>query len=378
MSEQFTEIKTITWAERLKNSLKSVILGVILFLISFPLLVWNEGRFIDRAKVIEEGLNSVISISSDQVLEENQGALIHITGIAKTDEILKDELFGIEVNAIKLQRKVEMYQWSERSETKTKKEHAGTETQETTYTYDKVWSENWIDSSNFKIKEGHENPKPQFNSKITYAKNVKVRAFQLTDSFIMKISATQNINISKELINKIDPTLRANFAVVNDTFYNGNPQTPEIGDVRVSFIITPSTEVSAIGKQKANSLQIYRTKDGEIDILMDGTFDALSMFKKEEKDNIFLSWLLRFLSLLMMWIGLNLAISPFTTVLEKIPFLGDLLNSGILVFTFIISVVLSLITVGLSWLFFKPFFGLGLLVIVGIISFSAVKMSKIK
>ena len=378
MSEQFTKITKYTWAERLKNSFSGIFFGATLFFASFPILMWNEGRFIDREKAIEEGLNSVINVSSERILKENQGALVHITGIAKTDEILKDKLFGIEVNAIKLQRKVETYQWHETSTTKTKKDFAGTETQETTYTYTKNWSESWINSSNYYIKEGHENPKPQFYSKLITAKDVKIGAFELTNTFLLKISRAEPVKISQDALTKMDSSLRQNFLIINDTFYKGNPESPEIGDVRVSFIITPSTEVSAIGKQEDSSLQIYHTKYGQINLLMNGSVDAVTMFQKDHHDNTLFSWFVRLLSLLFMWIGLNFIFFPLTIIFERIPFLGNLLNSGISQFTLMISVVLSLLTIAISWLIFKPILAIMLLVIVAMISIFAIKKSKKK
>lgn len=378
MSEQFTETVTTSWPERLKNSIKGIFVGLLLFLVSFPLIFWNEGRFIDRLKVLEEGLNSVTHVESSQILQDYQGALVHISGVASTSDVLKDTTFGIEANAIKLNRKVESYQWRETSTTKTKKDYSGAETKETTYTYEKVWSDYWIDSNKFKKKEGHENPKPPFNSMMYVANNVTVGAFRITDSFIQKIHKTESINLNNEIFSKMDPSIKDIFIIHNNTLFKGTPETPEIGNVRISFNITPLTEVSAIGKQHDDSLQVFHSKNGSIGLLTHGYIDAATMFQNEKDNNQFLAWLLRILSLLLMWLGLNFMIAPFAVILDKLPFLGDILNSGVKIFTFMISVALSFTTIAISWLFFKPMLALGLLVIISTITFLVFKISRMK
>lgn len=39
----YTETTTQSWGSRLGDSLKGIIVGIILFIVSFPLLFWNEG-----------------------------------------------------------------------------------------------------------------------------------------------------------------------------------------------------------------------------------------------------------------------------------------------------------------------------------------------
>jgi hypothetical protein len=61
-------------------------------------------------------------------------------------------------------RRVEMYQWEEEEHTETHDEMGGGQTTETTYTYNKVWSENHIDSSNFYKSSQYVNPSWKYES----------------------------------------------------------------------------------------------------------------------------------------------------------------------------------------------------------------------
>ena len=68
---------------------------------------------------------------------------------------LADNQFGIVAhNAYRLRRKVEMYQWHEKTVNKTRSDGV----RETVQEYYEEWSENKIESSEFKREDGHENP----------------------------------------------------------------------------------------------------------------------------------------------------------------------------------------------------------------------------
>ena len=152
------DIRYKSWGERLVESIKGVLIGIILFIVSFPLLFWNEGRAVDTARALEEGGKSVISVpAADKVDPANEGKLVHLTAEATTQESLEDTEFLIKENAIALERKVEMYQWKQEEHTRREKQLGGGEKEITDYTYEKVWSNEALDSSNYH-DSGHSNP----------------------------------------------------------------------------------------------------------------------------------------------------------------------------------------------------------------------------
>src|SRR5580693_6549847 len=107
-------VETQGYGSRLFESIKGVLLGLVLFAISFPLLWWNEGRAVQTARSLEEGASSVVSVTS--LDPSNEGKLVHYTGDAVTTETLADPELGVSAVALRLQRNVEMYQWQEKSE----------------------------------------------------------------------------------------------------------------------------------------------------------------------------------------------------------------------------------------------------------------------
>ncbi len=365
-----TEITNESWFSRIKESIKGILFGFILFIAAFPLLFWNEGRAIKTAKSLEEGAASVISVEASTVDPANQGKLIHITGKADTQEVLEDATFGIKENAIKLNRTVEMYQWQENKRSSTEKDLGGTTTTKTTYSYEKTWSSQVISSSNFK-ESGHENPSSKsylgrlFNDKSDKANKVNVEAFQLSHRFINKIGNAQNLAIQASDIDKLDPILRHSAQVVNGMYYLGDtPNRPQIGDLRVRFSVVKPSVVSIIAQQKGNSFMPYKTKVGrEIELLYMGEYTAQAMFEQEMTDNTILTWVLRFVGFLVMTFGLSLIFKPLSVLGDVLPFIGDILGAGIGLIAGVVSAVLSLITIAIAWFFYRPILSLVLIAI---------------
>jgi len=67
----------------------------------------------------------------------------------------------------------------------------------------------------------------------------------------------------------------------------------------------------------------------------------------------------------MMFIGLSLIFKPLSTLGAVIPFLGNLLGMGLGLIAGLISFVLTLITIALAWVFYRPLLGIGLLLVAG-------------
>jgi hypothetical protein len=371
----YTEVKNVSWFERIKQALVGVIIGVLLFIAAFPLLFWNEGRAVRTEKSLKEGAKSVVSIPSDVVNSENEGKLVHLSGMTATEDILTDPTFGISQNAVKLKRKVEMYQWEEESKTETHTKVGGGEEHVTTYEYRKVWSERHINSSKFK-ETGHKNPSSMpYESAVYTAGNVTLGAFRLNSSLTAKIGNFSQLPVTEE---DIPSQLQKQFNLHNNTFYAGtDPANPEVGDLKVSFYISPVSDVSVLAMQHKETFTPYQTKAGDqLERLDMGLLTAAQMFERAHSENRILTWILRVVGFLMLFIGLALLGNPLKIVADFIPFVGRIVGVGVGLFAGILSFSFWVLTVGAAWIFYRPLLGIPLVLMSAAGITSLVTMAK--
>jgi len=358
----YTEVTNESWFSRIKNAFAGILIGLILFVVAFPLLFWNEGRAVKTYKTLKEGGGAVVSVASDKVDPANTDKLIHVTGLADTQATLTDPLFGISSKALKLTRDVEMYQWEEKSEKKTtEKLGGGTETV-TTYTYQKEWSKRLNNSSNFKQAADHKNPSAMpYSEDKQIAPVVTLGAFDLSPSLVRKISSEQVLPLGGDT--QIPEPLLGKVKVVDSSFYVGaDPANPQIGDTRITFKVTPPTEVSVIAQQKGKSFGPYlTTAGGTIELLQTGIHNAAAMIQKAQADNTLMTWLLRGLGFILMLIGLSLIMRPLSVLASVVPFLGKVVEMGTGLIAFLLAAIFSLVTIAIAWIVYRPLLG-GLLI----------------
>jgi len=362
-----------SWFSRLGNAIKGIVLGGILILVSFPLLFWNEGRAVHTARMLEEGASSVVPVDSANISPANEGKLVHFTGNAATTDKLTDPQFGITQDAIHLKRVVQMYQWKETKKEETQKDAVGGgDVKKTTYTYDKVWEEKPIDSSNYKEKSPrHDNPDSmRFSSKTWDASNVTVGAFLLPADLIQKIDNYAPVAANNDTVAALPSEVRDDAVASDGLLYFANetgskpdPAAPKIGDLKVTMSAAPPGPVSVIARQTSSTLSAYPAKDGSLQLLYTGTHSADEMFKAEQTKNTHLTWILRAGGFLAMWIGMMLVLYPLKVMADVIGILGDIAGAGIGLVTFFIAVGLSLVTIAIAWIAYRPVVGIGLLVV---------------
>jgi hypothetical protein len=361
-----TEVSSQSWFGRIGESIKSFLVGIVFFIGSFPLLFLNEGRAVRTEKGLHEGAGAVVSVASDHVDAANNQKLVHLTGRATTTETLTDPDFLVASNAVKLRRKVEMYQWEEKSESKTEKKLGGGTETRTTYTYDKKWSDSPIDSSGFKESTEHTNPTAMpYQSRDAQAEHVTLGAFTLTPALIEKMDDYKPVTVNDQNLAQLPEAMKTSLKVHENTFYQGaDPANPAIGDARVVFSSVMPSDVSVISKQTGTSFEPYRTTNGmDIEMLKPGVQTSQAMFDTALKQNTVLTWVLRVVGFFVMFLGLVMFFRPITVLGDIIPFLGSMMAFGTGLFAFVIAAALSVATIAVAWIVYRPLLGIGLLAV---------------
>jgi len=363
--DSFTEVSQESWFGRLGGAFKGILVGLILLIVAFPLLFWNEGRSVKEYKTLKEGGGAVVSVASDTVDAANTGKLLHLSGKANTEATLKDPVFGVSANALKLKRVVEMYQWKETSQSETKKKLGGGTETVTTYTYSKTWSDKAIPSANFKEStKQHQNPGSlPYESREQSADVVTLGAFTLSSSLVGQINNFESLPVSNDT--PLPATLKGKATVHETEFYIGaDPASPQLGDVRIAFKVVKPTEASVIAKQVGNTFEPYRTKaGGAIELLETGIHTADAMIQKEQESNIMLTWILRLAGFLLMLVGLSMIFKLLSVLADVLPILGDIVGAGTGIISFLSAAVLSLLTIAVAWIVYRPILGIILMVV---------------
>jgi len=363
--------------QRLGGAVKGVVAGAIMIVIAFPLLFLNEGRAVNRYKTLKEGGGAVISVSADGVEPVNDGKLVHVTGRAITGDVLTDPVFGISAGALKMKRVVEMYQWKEKSRSRSESKTGGSRTTTTMYSYSRVWSEDLIPSENFDEVEGHENPEAfPFSSMEMIAEPITVGAFTLPESLVRKIRHYESFPVGSDF--PVPEDLAGSVRLHDSGFYIGeDPGEPRVGDTRIRFETADPADVSIIACQVKDSFEPYAAQTGgTIELLETGIHSADAMIQSAQEKNKALTLVLRIVGFAMMFIGLLLILKPLSVAADILPIAGRIIGAGTGIIGFFLAAFLSLATIAVAWIFYRPLLG-GLILIVAVGS-AAVVIRKLK
>lgn len=367
MSDSFSEVTSQGYFSRLGGAIKGVLAGFVMFLVAFPLLFVNEGCAVKRYKDLAAGRGALVEASSDKVDASNEGKLVYLSGDAKTDEVLQDETFGVEVPGILLRRMAQMYQWKENQSTEKDKKFGGSEETTKTYSYEKVWAPARVDSANFheQGRAAHQNPESmEVQGKTFQADEVALGAFKLSAGLTQQISAFESVPLTEEMAEQAGRELdRVALREGDEIFLGPSPKSPQIGDIRVSFtaVKAPQT-VSLFAAQRGESFGNWQAPSGRTleQSLAMGVVTPEEMFSKKESERAMMTWIFRGGGFLLMFGGIAMVLRPLSVLADVIPLIGSIVGAGTTIVAFLIAAPLSLLTIAVGWLVYRPLIGIPL------------------
>ncbi|XP_037633612.1 transmembrane protein 43 [Sebastes umbrosus] len=349
--------------ERLSETAGGTVVGVGLFFLSFYVLFTNEGRALQTASSLHEGLSQVVSLEPFSNLDlQNNNRLVHLSTELRTSQPLVDPNYRVVVQAVKLKRQVEMYQWVEYRESKDYQEDGETKT-ETTYNYNTEWKSEVVNSRHFDKEIGHQNPSAMAVESVTVeAPEVRVGPFRLSKGLVEQIKDFQTLSLRDFSAFDVVPFL----TIDDDYFYHTQtPRRPEVGDVRVRFSFAglsgetsrlgPAQTVSVVAMQRGEQLMSFKTKSGDtLEILYPEELSAEEVFEKELQYNSMKTWGLRAAGWALMFLSIQLTMRIIYTLVDWVPILRELVSVGLKIFALCVSCSLSLLTIAVGWLFYRP------------------------
>jgi len=371
-----------SWFSRIGSSIKNVFVGIIFVLVSIILLFWNEGRAVKTDQSLKEGASAVISVSSEKLDPVNEGKLIHFSGETRTPGVLTDTDFGVGSAAVKLRRIVDVYQWKEDTKTVTKEKLGGGTETTTTYSYSKDWSDRLIDSSNFKESETHVNPSAKiFENKEWIAEPVSIGAFTIPEDLLQTLSGYQPFTITSEMLTSLPYDVQEKIDLTGNMIYfqTDDATMPQIGNTRVRYEIIIPQAISIIAKQSSSALVPYVTSNGRaISMIQTGIHTAKDMFEGAVSGNRTMTWALRLLGTLIMFIGLRMTLGVLPIVSSFIPFVGRIVGAGMSLASGFMTLIGASTTIAIAWIVYRPLVGIALLLVAGVGIFLLIRASATK
>ena len=401
----YTEVTRTGYGTRLKNSLGGVLIGILMFIGGTVLLWWNEGRAVKTSDMLKEGQKNFVEMENPAVKSPDmEGQLVHAVALATTTDSLSDGTFNVGAVAVKLHRTVEYYQWIEHEKTEKKDKIGGAQETTHTYTYSKEWTGSPVISGEFKdpdyqaLNFVYQNLEDASSA----AENVSFGAYRLNQSQVGSFhnEKPMEVALDEDLSKQMDKAARDNAraflsrgglldlvpdsaAIVhtqgNVVYIGRNPNVPEVGDVKITFTKDMPSKVSLIAKVAGDTFTYYKAKNGyKLDLLYMGENTAEEMFDSEHSTNKLITWLLRILGVLIVIGGLRSIVSIVPTLLKVLPFLGQIVETGLGLVCGIIGLVWSLIVIAIAWIRYRPVLGITLLVIAAALIFLLVRRSRKK
>lgn len=358
-----------SYGSRVWNSFKSILWWILLVIVSIVLLVRNENNYVKQKAALDEWASVVQEASLTQIDSSLEWKEIHLYGkTASTAEALRDNVFWIVTDDLKLKRTVEMYQWHEKAEEDCTDNLWWSEDCETTYTYQEAWNEEEINSSNFYKIAWHENPSNRAYLSTEQSKSpITLWVYTLSTIFVNKLTNYQNINLDEQDI--ITPAEyqnnTGNFHIQSNYIYIwADPNTPVIWDLRISFSSVRPWTISIVGKQLWNEVTSYTVSNGKsIALLEQWSVSADDMFLNAQKENKVMTRIIRWLWLLLMFCGFASMLKFIETIAKVVPFVSKIIWVWTGLIALCLTLVVWFITIWLTWIAVRPIVGITCLVI---------------
>ncbi len=404
---QYQTTSSQSWFSRLGGAFKGVLIGLVLFVIGFPVLWINEGDAVRNKNSLIELQNITVNVGKPEIKAENEGKPVFMTGPVATPDILTDSAFGIAENAICLKRLVEIYQYDEFEWSEEKKKMGGGTETVTTYKYTPEWLVTPIDSNGFHDPEakskyrnvgimrfqnidqtatnvsfGEFKVGPEIMNRIgecepyhftpdfQLPQQLKALGARIEDNYIIipyTSPSTTTANAINQAVNTVAGTGDANAAGQAIANAAAPQNTAQIGDLRVSFSIIRPHDVSLVALQKGDTFTYYTAKnDNKHFLFQDGTHTADELFESKAASNKMKRWLGRLIGFVLMFIGLSMVLRPLSVLADVIPIIGTIVGKGTGFVAFIIAAICSLVTIAIAWVAYRPILAISLLVVAGV------------
>lgn len=226
----------------MKKIVKYVVL-VIVLISGVVLSLYGTIKIIDVIGKRNKLNSSLYEVKSTCESSEYEDKMVFISGSLILKNTLKDDMFDVSVTGSKLERVVEMYQYSERVDDE------DTES----YIYETDWYPYLIDSSKF-ASDGFDNPKSMKFENEKHYNDTYLGVYKLSNGDIDSLDTkSRYLDLDEKIASKYGLKIDGEFYTTSD-----DVDTPKVGDIRISFKYNSGSFVSIIGNKKGNTFSNTR------------------------------------------------------------------------------------------------------------------------
>jgi hypothetical protein len=376
--DEVTETEESSWLQRIGQSFAGVIFGVILIIAACVVLFWNEGRAVKTARSLSEGAGVVQTVAADKLDPANEGKLIHVVGMLAAAGSATDKEFGMKSSGARLVRHVEMFQWTEESESDSKKNLGGSETTKTTYKYTRAWMDKPVDSSKFKQRKDHTNPQMTYRNRNGLAPQIKLGVFSVPDGLLRDFGTEETLPAGDDQATALQNKVNKPVQVADGVLYIGkDPAQPAVGDFKISFGEVRLQTASVVARQAGSTFEPYRTQaGGMVQLISAGQVASADMFKEAQDTNRMWTWIIRGGGVVAMFIGFALLMGPIGMLADVVPVLGDVVRAGTSLIGLLCTAVLAPVVIAVAWFVYRPVVAVGVLVVGAALAYGAIWLAR--
>lgn len=348
-----------------KSSPYRLLIGIAFFVSSAALLVWNEGHAVQTSQSLDEGYDLVVSLpTADLVMPENDGKVVHVSGQLSAFPPLADYRYNVKIDAVRLKRRVQMFQWIEEEEVfESEPSPMNRESSpDVSYSYSTAWKDKLVDSGLFNIPFGHENPTEiPLLSEIQTTEVVKIGSYLLSPEIIETFTSYEPFSGDEEPTGD-DVKLHAGMYYETRDIFN-----PDVGDIRVQFYYAghSGNTYSMIGEQRGATLYPYTSSSGQsLVLLQQGQRSPEEVFATHHAHTRLRNWGIRILGFFGLCAATTVTHHLVYAVVSWFAVLRDVSVMSGGHFAMTVAMSLSLAIIALSWCVYRP----GLAVCLGLLA----------
>lgn len=368
------------------------------------MLGWNEQLAVCSQKAISAGNDAVQEVTCDNRMA-GSGSLVLFTcdidagSLPALQFSNAGDFSSFHHKAIGIKVESYMFQCIETTEKREVKTQGGGKDTITTYRYHRDWKSDAVSSARFGTKsrqardafnsgcQGMQNPPwnpraPKAQRKLAQKMNVGAFTTTMTD----KVPIDTPVQLQA-------PPLGWRTSGAGE-FYLGQPSYAQIGDVKVRLMSNSPRNMKAtvLGRNDEGMVAKWTAPSSwlcsgfKLSDLRMGTISKEDFFTQLASEATALTWILRFIGFILMWVAFSLCFGPLEVAGDCIPCVGPWIGDGIAAVTCCVACLpatgCTLGVAGLVWMAMRPHIGIPLMlafvIIFGGLGFYIAKQKRAK